>query len=316
LFIFEQNLIKHMIRKYWLLFSVTLLLAACGIVRPKQSDSEKYTGLENALLWKISGPEINESYLFGTIHIIDSERFFYPEGLLSGLEQSEKVFFEVDMEQMNDIGFQMEMMQKATMKGDVSLSDLISEEDYELIRAHFQKMGIPLMMFERLKPMFLTVFAGDMDPQGLQTGTMKSYEMELQKLAKEAKKPSGGLESIDYQLAVLDSIPYADQAQMLVDAIKQASDESDYLDKMIDVYTSQNLNEMVSMFTEEDNEIEGFEDILLVNRNRNWIPVMMNEMKAQPSFFAVGAGHLGGPEGVIHLLRSEGITVSPVNPVE
>lgn len=305
-----------MIQKCLYLLSATLFISACGIVHPKESKSAEYRGLDNALLWKISGPELHESYLFGTIHIIDSDRFFYPDGLLTGMEKSEKVFFEVDMEQMNDIGFQMQMMQKATMKGDVSLSDLLNEDDYEMVRAHFQKMGIPLMMFERLKPMFLTVFAGDMDPQGLQTGTMKSYEMELQKIAKQANKVSGGLETIDYQLAVLDSIPYEEQAQMLVDAIKQAGDESDYLDKMIEVYVSQNINGMVSMFEEEGSEIEGFEELLLVNRNRNWIPVMIEEMKAQPSFFAVGAGHLGGADGVVHLLRSNGITVTPVNPVE
>lgn len=305
-----------MIRKWLFLISVTLFLGACGILKPKESLDLGYSGLENALLWKISGDGLNESYLFGTIHIIDSDRFFYPEGLLAGLEESDKVFFEIDMDKMNDIGFQLEMMQKATMQGDVSLSDLLSEADYEIVRAHFQKMGIPLMMFERLKPMFLTVFAGDMDPQGLQTGSMKSYELELQKIAKQAKKPTGGLETIDYQLSVLDSIPYEEQAKMLVDAIKQGSDESDYLDKMIQVYISQNLNEMVSMFEDEESEIQGFEDVLLVNRNKNWIPVIKDEMSKQPSFFAVGAGHLGGQDGVIHLLRLEGLNVTPVNPVE
>jgi uncharacterized protein YbaP (TraB family) len=32
----------------------------------------------------------------------------------------------------------------------------------------------------------------------------------------------------------------------------------------------------------------------------------------EPTFFAVGAGHLGGNTGVIALLRKQGYTVKPV----
>ena len=36
--------------------------------------------------------------------------------------------------------------------------------------------------------------------------------------------------------------------------------------------------------------IGDYEDVLLINRNRNWIPVMQGMMKEKPTFFAVGAG--------------------------
>jgi uncharacterized protein YbaP (TraB family) len=39
---------------------------------------------------------------------------------------------------------------------------------------------------------------------------------------------------------------------------------------------------------------------------------MEEAMKAQPAFFAVGAGHLAGDKGVINLLRKQGYTVTPV----
>lgn len=35
-------------------------------------------------------------------------------------------------------------------------------------------------------------------------------------------------------------------------------------------------------------------------------------MSAKPSFFAVGAGHLGGTQGLINLLRKEGYRVTPL----
>jgi hypothetical protein len=51
----------------------------------------------------------------------------------------------------------------------------------------------------------------------------------------------------------------------------------------------------------------------LKNRNENWIPVMAVMMKKRPVFFAVGAGHLAGDNGVIKLLRKAGYTLTPVS---
>ena len=55
-----------------------------------------------------------------------------------------------------------------------------------------------------------------------------------------------------------------------------------------------------------------YEELLLVRRNENWIPVMERIMREGSAFFAVGAGHLGGPKGVVNLLRQAGYTVEPV----
>jgi len=62
----------------------------------------------------------------------------------------------------------------------------------------------------------------------------------------------------------------------------------------------------------ETESMGAFEDLLLGQRNQNWIPKMRDYMQLQPTFFAVGAGHLGGNEGVIALLRKNGFQVDAV----
>jgi uncharacterized protein YbaP (TraB family) len=54
-------------------------------------------------------------------------------------------------------------------------------------------------------------------------------------------------------------------------------------------------------------------DIMLKNRNQNWISRIEKIAKAKPTFFGVGAAHLGGQDGVITLLRKAGFTVEAVN---
>ena len=51
---------------------------------------------------------------------------------------------------------------------------------------------------------------------------------------------------------------------------------------------------------------------LLDDRNIAWIPKLETAFKEKPTFVAVGAGHLGGTNGVIKLLRAKGYQVSPV----
>ncbi|MEM9549319.1 MAG: TraB/GumN family protein [Bacteroidota bacterium] len=271
--------------------------------------------LENALLWKIDGNGLTTpSYLFGTIHLIDADDYFLPNGTLAAIDNSKKMVFEIDMNEMSDMGAMMGMMNKAFMKDNKTLADLISEEDYKLVEAHFKELGLPLMMLERMKPMFLTVFAsGDMDPMGLQSGSMKSYEMEFLDMAKNANKSVGGLETIEFQMSVFDSIPYTAQAEMLVETIKKGDTEGSDFEMMTQMYKDQKISDMVSMISDEDEQLSEYEDVLLSKRNQAWISGMKKMMAEMPTFFAVGAGHLAGDKGVINLLKKEGYKLTPIS---
>lgn len=271
--------------------------------------------LADALLWKIEGEGLTApSYVYGTIHLIDQESFFYPDGLLSAVDAVQRITFEIDIDDMMDLGKQMALMQKAFMRDNTTLKDLLSKEDYQLVKDHFDRIGIPLFFLERMQPMFLSVFGyGEMDPGSLQTGEMMSYELELNELAKKQNKETAGLETAEYQLSAIDSIPYEEQAEMLVQTIREGDKGADQLEMMVNMYKEQRIDDMYSEVGEEGGNSEEFEKILLTNRNRNWIPVIESMIREKPTLFAVGAGHLGGPEGVIRLLRKKGYTLTAIS---
>jgi len=172
-------------------------------------------------------------------------------------------------------------------------------------------VGLPLFMLERVTPFFLSTFADtDMMGGGMGDGSIVSYEMEFMKMAQEKELVMDGLETIEFQLSIFDSIPYPDQAQMLVESIKASSEETedDQFAEMIKMYKDQDIQGMQTMF-DGDESIGEYEDVLLVKRNVSWIPIMEVMMKKQPTFFAVGAGHLGGAKGVLQLLKDRGYTL-------
>ena len=299
-------------------FSMIILLVFTNCKTSQKANGSAANNIpetENALLWQISKKGLaTDSYLFGTIHIIDEADYFLPKQTLTSFDKADRVIFEINMEDMTDMSQMMAIIPKTFMNNGVTLGDLLGEEDYTFVKAHFEEMGLPIFMLEKMKPMFLSVFAGGggLDPQDLMNGSMKSYETELFEMGKAQGKTFAGLETIDFQISVFDSIPYEDQAQMLVESIKAGDTGNDEFKETVAIYKKQDLKAMVAM-VEGNEEYSEYEDILLTKRNKAWIPLIEKAMTEKSNFFAVGAAHLGGKNGVVYLLRKAGYTLTPLS---
>jgi len=309
---------KNLLTFFAFFLTVQLAFAQVDIQKPNEPTAAEtalindFIPKEKALLWKITGKDLTTpSYLYGTIHMIDKEDFFLTDATKQAVKDAKMLTFEINMDEMTDMGAQMALLTKAFMADGKSLSDLLTEEEYTMVKKHFEEKGLPIFLFERVKPMFLTVLA-DMDMSGgggMATGEIVSYEMELMKMGKADDKKMGGLETMEFQMSMFDSIPYEAQAKMLVDAINAGDAGDEQFAAMVKLYKDQDIQGMQTMFEGEEGGLEGFEDLLLVGRNKNWIPIMGKQMSAMPTMFAVGAGHLGGRYGVIALLREDGYVV-------
>lgn len=294
---------------------LSFFVAGCKSARSATGGADR---LPQALLWKVEGNGLAQpSYVFGTIHIMPEADYFYPSGFDAAFDQARRVVFEIDLKEMDDLGSMMNMITGMMMKGNTTLDDLLTPEEYREVADYFEEIGLPMFLLNKVKPMFLSVFAEmDADPSAMGGEGMLSYEMELNDRAEAEGKKTGGLETMAYQMSLFDSIPYTEQAKMLVEAIRGAEVDSDVYQETVKLYTEQRIEDMVDMIGEADNtsgDSGNYEEVLLVNRNRNWIPVMGRMMQKETVLFAVGAGHLGGDTGVIRLLRAAGYTVNPVS---
>lgn len=301
-------------KKYLLWVLPALVGFGCASSKKAVYPPEKIVPTEKSLVWQISGNGLKKaSYVYGTIHLIPKNEFEFPSAAREALDNVKRVTFEIDMKEMTNLRTQMSLMTKAFMPGGKTLKDLLSPEDYAFVKEKMNEKGLPGGMFERMKPMFLSTLFSTDDEGGLTANSrMTSVEMELYRMSRNRKLESDGLETAAYQMAIFDSIPYESQAKMLVESLRSAEggeSGEDELSKMLRMYREQDINGMQAMIGDADTGMGGYEDILLKNRNHNWIPVMGRMMKEQPTLFAVGAGHLGGESGVVALLRKEGYRV-------
>lgn len=273
--------------------------------------------LEKSLLWELTGPGLKKpSYIFGTIHLISEKDYFWTDVMEKHFAKTKKLVMEIDMSKVLSTG--MQMLQLAAMEEGKTLKDLVSEEDYNLVKNYFEKETkskeakmIPFSTLANWKPMLLTsyIYVDMID------GDTKTYEMELMYKAQDAEMTFGGLETVQDQMDVFAKIPYKDQAEQLVEMIKETKKEQtgeNEFAKMVKLYTEQDVDGLLSATTGDMDEMEGGQELLLDNRNKNWIPLIIEMAKKEPVFFAVGAGHLGGKTGVIRLLMKEGYKLTAI----
>lgn len=270
--------------------------------------------LEKSLLWKITGKGIKPSYLFGTIHIIGAKDYVWTPTMDKALKKTQKLVTEIDMSKQ--LSMAMEMMQLAPMKDGKTLEDLLSKEDYAMVKQYFTeeaKSAEAKMTFsvaQNWQPMLLM---SALYPEMID-GPVKMYEMELVKIAKKEDMEFGGLETVKDQMEVFHGIPYDEQAQTLVETIqelKESNGASAELQTMIEGYKTQDVDGMLEDMDEQLDEMSN-QEALINDRNKNWIPKIIATSKKTRTFYAVGAGHLGGENGVIRLLRKQGYKVTPV----
>ncbi len=291
--------------KFFYLICSLFLLQSC-IAQPTEKIPTNAN--DNTLLWEISGNQLTKpSYLFGTFHLMCKEDIHFSNGLKQAMKNTSEVYFEMDLDDIsNTLGLIMFM----NMKDDKTLKDLYTPAEYERIERFFKdSLGMSMLMVQRIKPNFTEAF---LYPKMMPCKTASGVEEELMKIARTAKKEIKGFETIEFQASVFDSIPYKDQAKELLNTIDSINIYKRNFDTMLHVYNTQQLAAMESMFNKAEFGMDDNRELLLDNRNKNWVEQLNKILPATNIFIAVGAGHLVGEKGLISLLRKAGYTLRPL----
>lgn len=176
------------------------------------------------------------------------------------------------------------------------LKDLkVSENDY-----HFT--------YSRLQPVIL-VTATTLLSLG---ENVVFVEDKLAKAAKKKRLKFISLNTIEEEITAFEDFPIADQVEALKYTVNNFSDHlSDYNQLVKHYRHDQDLEKIHEEILKATNRSEKFQDTYYHKRNEDWSRKIMPIMSDNPVFIAVGAAHLYGENGLIHLLIEEGYTLTP-----
>lgn len=269
-----------------------------------------------SLLWKVSGNGLQgESYLYGTIHIQNKEVFNFDTTVFTSLFSCDAFAMEVLMDEIDPKVLKNGMYMS---KGKL-ISNMLTETEFKKLDSMCKKdLGTTAYMMNTVKPFFVmgAIQAASLSTQEEGEAPEQALDMFLLSTAREHQMLCYGVEEYQTQINAIDAISLKQQIRMLKETINgnEAADttsESDSADQLLSTYLSFDLEKMLDLSNDESMPAK-FNRIFLIDRNVGMADNFEKIAKEHTLFCAVGAAHLGGPKGVISLLRKKGYTVEPV----
>lgn len=268
------------------------------------------------LLWRISGSGLpGDSILFGTKH--DETIAFCDNrpGFDEAFRSVGQAYFEIAFK---DIPETMDPRASQFMPNGKSLTSLYDKEQMSVILDYIARVTGVRYGQVNFTPRGLSIFLQsflsrkafpDKNPE-----TDMLMEETLQSRADALGIPVHGLETYEFQMDFLYGKSLEEQAAELLESLKSPASDPDSLvanmRALAKAYENEDLAALEQLLSPQ--RPTSFATELLDDRNATWIPIMMAAMKERPTFFAVGAGHLLGENGLISLLRKQGYILTPV----
>jgi uncharacterized protein len=262
-----------------------------------------------ALLWRILAPDNSVSgYVLGTVHSRDARAFTHVPQALQAISTCGAVYGELDLDaataEAATVGKAM------LLPSGTSLRDLYSKRKYKRVQTALkEKLGPLALLMNKLKPIYLMAAISQEEMRGDSAEVLDAY---LQHTAQKMGLRIGGIETMAEQIAALDRVPLKEQAELLYAAVRGHSQSQD-MDRMMVAYAAQDLDAIAALMAEGPVS-NGFDRALLSERDPVMAHRMDSLMRAEPSFFAIGAAHLPGKGGVLALLRNLGYATEAVLP--
>lgn len=272
-----------------------------------------YTPIEsryqNGVFFKVGKCGEVPSFILGTVHSDDPEILQLASPAFNILAQAKAAGFEY-VEPVNAA----ELTQKFLFFDSASkqtLPALIGDEAFQYLAPKLQrKAGIAQEDAQYLKPWAAAIIL--QYPPSVGDGVV--LDMRLQQTAAEQKIPLFGLETMEQQFNIFDSLPQNLQTEMLQDAL--AYDSAEALNQeLIAAYKAADLRTIYRLSNATFAKMKNrdlaaiLETRLLTQRNHRMAKKMREPLKQGGQFIAVGALHLLGKTGILAMLERKGYLV-------
>ena len=300
-----KNILIRLLPAFFLLFAATK-----GVVNAQDSPTNEYNPARKSLLWKAEPANGGKAiYIYGTMHLMPKEDFYLGPGLRKTFLGSDVLIMELELNEESMI----RAMGKMWLPEGKTLEELMNKEAFDSLKSYLldtlRMQEMQYKMVIRMKPFLATqLFYSDMMGE-----SPASFEMVFKSMADSAGLQIAGLETIEEQIAVIDSIPLDEQIEMLMQGVRGENEFGDDFSTMISIYKSQDIDSLYRYMMSDAADLMEYEDVLLRTRNRNWAEKITELDKNRSYFIAVGAGHLAGPYGLLHLLEEKNYSVTPLS---
>lgn len=249
-------------------------------------------------------------YLGGTIHLLRKKDHPLPEVFHRAYADSKRVVFELPPDDNNNDKAVARMRELGVYYGDVGVDKHVSLETLNSFRKWLKKHDLPFEPFRMMRPWLLALTISTTEYQSIGAESEYGVDHYFEKKAKKDRKRTAGLETVEFQLNIFAGMNAELQEKLLLQTLAEVEAIGKNFDDLLHAWRVGDAD-WIQQFMYRD--ADAFPDLMeefLIKRNRSWVKPVMEYLKNGPTTFVlVGAGHLGGEQGLIELLRKEGCTI-------
>lgn len=261
-------------------------------------------------LWQV-GRGSRSVTIYGTIHALPpGQNWFTPAAARAFAAADDlvvEVVFPEDPQQMA-----LAMAGKARLAQPVPILERVPPALRGRLSELLAASGLPMAGFDHYKSWYVALLLVQIDMMRAGLDPASGVDVALVAKARAAGRRLVGLESVEGQLNLFDSLPEADQRLLLASAVEDGKDAVGQMKALVAAWSAGNVARILSDF--DDSSLSpAIRQNLFVRRNAAWANWVAAALKRPGRhFMAVGAAHMAGPDSLIAMLRARGLQVRRV----
>jgi hypothetical protein len=261
-------------------------------------------------LWKVEGTK-NTVYLLGSIHLLKESNYPLPAPIESAFSKAQIAVFEADVSEMLKPEVQLKLMAKASLPAGETLKSQLSAETYAQFQEHVKKLEMPDVMFAQFKPSLAAIMLAMLELQKLGFDPTHGVDKHFFERARKDGKQTVALETVNFQINLVTEFTKEEGELLMKTTLKDIDKTRKMYGDILKAWQTGDAEGLEKLINEALREAPVIAKRMLTDRNRNWLPKIRELLRGdKTAIVIVGAGHLVGREGVVELLKKEGLKLT------
>jgi uncharacterized protein YbaP (TraB family) len=287
--------------------SRTLLMASAALA------CHATAALADPAIWRMTSERGGEITLLGSMHVLRPSDYPLPPAIDELIERADDIVMEIDLDDVDAATQQRVILGSALLPQGTALAGVVEADVYRLLQQRTAELGIDLRLLERFEPWFLAVTLLDQGMRKFGFEAERGLEQHVLGEAQRQAKDIVGLETLEFQIGIFDSLPPLQQQAMLEQTLAELGEAESALSAMVAAWRAGELERLSAELLDDFDAFPGLYDTLVTKRNAAWVPKLERMLTdGRHHLVVVGALHLVGPDNVISLLAARGHDVERV----
>ncbi len=264
------------------------------------------------------------SYLLGILHLPDPRVTDFSPQLRVALANSKIVALEATgtgVALARTIPANRAAMWRATRAPQKQRPDrLLSKAEFVELEAVISRHALPKSTAHKFKPSVLALLLDQPECADRGPGRKPGLDEMVEDIALQNRIKVVGLETMTEQVTILDGLSRDTERDLLIATLRQADHLEEIAETMIARYQQGDIGGLLAWMRSPE-WVPGvaqarippdFFDRLITRRNQRMRDRALPLLRQGGAFIAVGAAHLPGKEGLLHLLEAEGYRIEVI----